>query len=139
MPEYRVLLVAEVKMELVVEAQSYEEAASKAAVAGEGVPQAPLSPVNHSAKVAYVRQGTLKPTWVGAESCLKEQGEFEYPVEGHCSWCRAYFVSRDIEGEPWKYALDPTIKHGDLVCYDCLKKGGYIGPDGHSLLRTWDK
>lgn len=100
--KFRVLMEANIREEVEVDAITYEEAVAKARA------------------MKKVGTAELAPTWVDTEACVEATGELTHQVIGECAWCNTMMVDREIPGQPWIYGGDPLNEHGGLVCYKCL-------------------
>lgn len=94
MNNFRVHFTKTVTAEVIIEADSYEEAV----------------------QLASSKKPDMSPDWVGTEEHLQKTEEYEYEVMGPCGRCKTPIVNRSIPGKPYTYGSGDH----DIVCYDCI-------------------
>jgi len=80
---FRVHFTKTVTAEVIIEADSYEEAV----------------------QLASSKKPDMSPDWVGTEEHLQKTEEYEYEVMGPCGRCKTPIVNRSIPGKPIRTAL----------------------------------
>lgn len=99
---YCVQLEELVRIERIVEAESYEDAVDKACA----VTADPATCKN------------LQPRWVDTEEHVLGAGELRFEVVGHCETCHKPIVPREDDSQPWSYTCD---NYGNMICYACAQ------------------
>lgn len=98
---YRVHFEQTLTAEVIVEADSYEQAVQRAA-----------------ARPPVKTADRMRPDWVGTDAYVETEGEYEYEVIGRCTGCKQSIVDRAISGQPWTHTSND---HGAMYCYPCGK------------------
>lgn len=104
--KFRVHFTKTVTAEVVVDADSYEDAVA-AAIATNPNP-------------THVLSEPMIPDWVGTEAHLLKHDEYEHEILGSCSICHRPLVQRTIPDQPWIYGQSEAPPH-DIACFACLK------------------